>query len=139
MKAVFTKLLATAAAAVTLGGCSSYGNERPKFAYFIVPCNTPGAIPAQPVNTAADAAVAQPQELRPDTMKASQSADTPQKDEATCLVAAANSRPWTSAYAGYGFPPYFSDPYRRHGGIGVVFHGGGHRGGHHGGGGHRRH
>lgn len=143
MKAVFSKIVVAAAAAATLGGCSSYGNERPKFAYFIVPCSTPGAIPAQAVSTADDAAVAKPQELLPNIPKAPASADAPQKIEATCLVAAANTRPWTSAYAGYGYPPYFTYPYRRSGGIGAVFHGGGHRGGHrgshHGGGGHRRH
>lgn len=138
MKAVLTKAMLIAAAAATLGGCSSYGNERPRLAYFIVPCNTPGAIAAQPVNTADNAVVAQPQERLPDTINAAQSADTSQKAEVTCLVAAANSRPWTSGYAGYGFPSYFSYPYRWSGGIGVVLHGGGHRGGHHGGG-HRRH
>lgn len=138
MKAVLTKAMLIAAAAATLGGCSSYGNERPRFAYFIVPGNTPGAIAAQPVNTADNAVVAQPQEPLPDTTNPAQSADTSQKTEVTCLVAAANSRPWTSGYAGYGFPSYFSYPYRRSGGIGVVLHGGGHRGGHHGGG-HRRH
>lgn len=139
MKAVFSKIVVAAAAAATLSGCSSYSNDRPKFAYFIVPCNTPGAISAQAVNTADDAAVAQLQEPLPDITKAIPDADTPQKVEATCLVAAANSKPWTSAYAGYGYPPYFSYPYRRTGGVGNILHSGAHRSTHHHGGGHRRH
>lgn len=135
MKASITKSLIIAAAAGTLGGCASYQSERPKLAYFIVPCGTPGAFPAQPVNTADNNASAAPQDLLPDTAKAAAAAP---KEATTCLIAAATGRPYSPAYSGYGYAPYY--PYPRHygGGIGVVFHGGGHRGGHHGGG-HRRH
>ena len=136
MKTGIKKALLVAATAGTLGGCASYSGERPKLTYFIVPCSTPGAFPAQPVNTADGNPTDGPQDLLPQTMGAAPNDAT--KEPTTCLIAAANARPWGTAYSGYGYAPYY--PYPRHygSGIGVVFHGGGHRGGHHGGG-HRRH
>lgn len=135
MRTKIVKGLIVVAAAATLGGCASYQNERPRLAYFIVPCSTPGAFPAQPVNTADDSATAAPQDLLPDTMKP---AAVGSKEASTCLIAASTGRPYSPAYSGSGYAPYH--PYPRHygSGIGVVFHGGGHQGGHHGGG-HRRH
>lgn len=134
MKATATKVLIIAAAAGTLAGCASYRDERPKLAYFVVPCNTPGAFPAQAVNAADVNAPAEPQDLIPYPMRAV--AASP-KEAPTCLVAAAAGRPYSPAYSGYGRAPYY--PHSRHfgSGIGVLFHGGGHRSGHHGG--HRRH
>lgn len=131
MRATILKTVIIVAAAGTLGGCASYQSERPKLAYFIIPCSTPGAFPAQAVSAPDQSVTAAPQDLLPDTMKPGSGGS---KEAATCLVAAATGRP----YSGYGYAPYY--PYPRHygSGIGFVFHSGGHRGGHHGSG-HRRH
>lgn len=122
------------AAALTLGGCATYTSTPEKIAYFIVPCNTPGAFVAQPVSTADMPVTDLAQEPASATGVATEQVA---KTATTCLIVASNARPWGSAYSGYGYPPYYSRP-RNYGGIGVVLHGGGHRSGHHGGG-HRRH
>lgn len=137
MNAAIPKAFLIAAGAGALGGCASYARERPKLAYFIVPCNTPGAFSAQPVNTADDIPAATPQDLLPETMKVAP-ADEP-KGAATCLIAAANGTPtWVPAYSGYGYARYYPYSRHQHGGIGIVPHGGGHHSGRHGGG-HGRH
>ena len=124
MKAAIPKAMALAAAAGSLGGCASFASERPKVAYFIVPCNTPGAFPAQPFNAADGIPAVTPQE--PET-------DAP-KEEATCLIGAADpTLTWIPAYSGYGYAPHNAYSRLQHGGIGIVAHGGGHHGGHHGG------
>jgi len=87
MNAAIPKALLIAAAAGTLGGCASYARERPKLTYFIMPCNTPGAFPAQPVNTADDIPAATPHDLLPETMKVAP-ADGP-KEAATSLQSGA--------------------------------------------------
>lgn len=134
MKKQVSTAFLISAAAITLGGCATYTNTPQKIAYFIVPCNTPGAFVAQPVNTADTPVTDLSREPASATGVATeQVAET----ATTCLIAASNARPWGSAYSGYGYPPYYSRP-RYFGGIGVVLHGGGHRSGHHGGG-HRRH
>lgn len=133
MNRMIKRTILISVTAVSLGGCAAYTDARPKLAYFIVPCNTPGAFAAQPVNTADENTSAAPTNILPDATKA---ADEPTKEATTCLIAAAKARPYYPAYSGYGYAPYY--PYPRHyGGIGVVLHGGGHRSGHHGG--HRRH
>ena len=135
MKSTVAKALIIAAAGSALGGCASYRSERPKLVYFIVPCSTPGAFAAQPVNAGDDNAFAAPQDLLPDTAKPAAAAP---KKAPICLIAAAAGRPYGPAYSGHAYSPYY--PYPRHygGGIGVVLHGGGHRSGHHDAG-HRRH
>lgn len=135
MKSVIAKTLIVVTATGTLGGCASYQSERPNLAYFVVPCSTPGAFPAQLLNTAEDGVTAASRDLPPDPAKAVAAGS---KGASTCLVAAATGRPYSPAYSAYGYAPYY--PYPRHygGAIGGVLHGGGNRGGHHGGG-HRRH
>lgn len=108
--------LATVATAL-LGGCATTGSSS-RYAYYRVPCNTPGAVVAEPA-------------LPPPAP--ANAAATP-----TCVVAVANS----SYRAGYG--PYAGGAYGRpyygsvgigigqgsHHGFGGGHFGGGHSGGH---------
>lgn len=134
MKRTIKRIVLISVAVVTLGGCAAYTEQRPKLAYFIVPCGTPGAFSAQPVNTADDNASSAPQDLVPETMKTN---DAVAKEAATCLIAASSARRYNPAYSGYGYAPYYPYPRAYGSGIGVSIHGGGHRSSHHGG--HRRH
>ncbi|HQS13552.1 MAG TPA: hypothetical protein PLJ45_10895 [Sphingorhabdus sp.] len=134
MKRMMKRIVLISMAVVTLGGCAAYTEQRPKLAYFIVPCGTPGAFSAQPVNTADDNASPAPQDLVPEAMKTT---DAASKEANTCLIAASTARPYNPAYNGYGFAPYYPYPRYYGSGIGVSLHGGGHRSSRHGG--HRRH
>lgn len=135
MKKQVSTAFLISAASVALGGCATYTGAPQKIAYFIVPCDTPGAFTAQPVS-ADDTPV---KDIAQKSASVTGGAAEPDaKPAATCLIAASNARPWSAAYSGYGYPPYYSRPRYYSGGIGVVLHGGGHRSGHHGGG-HRRH
>lgn len=145
------------ALALILGGCATYSAPRPAFAYFAVPCSTPGAFPAQPVDV--DNGQALPpvtSGLAPSSTGAS---GTPSSPAPTCMIAAPIARTgYASSYYGGSSYPYY-DPYyygsRGYGypfygsiGIGVYGghgfghgghgfgHGGGHAGGH---GGHSGH
>jgi hypothetical protein len=135
MKKQISSAFLISAAAITLSGCATYTNTPQKIAYFIVPCNTPGAFAAQPVNTVDTPVIDLAQKLASASTVGSEQIT---KAATTCLIAASNARPWDSAYSGYGYPPYYSRPRYYGGGIGISLHGGGHRSGHHGGG-HRRH
>jgi|GEM_PF-3466708 len=135
MKSTVAKTLIIAAAASAVGGCAAYQSERPQLAYFVVPCSTPGAFAAQRASTANDNASVAAQDSFPDNARAAAAA---RQEAPTCLIAAATGRPYSPGYNGYGYAPYYSHPRHAGSGVGVTFHGGGHRGGHHGGG-HRRH
>lgn len=135
MKKQVSTALLISAAAVMLGGCATYTGAPQKVAYFIVPCDIPGAFAAQPVSADDTPATDMAQKSASVTGGA---AEQVAKPAATCLIAASNARPWSAAYSGYAYPPYYSRPRYYGGGIGVVLHGGGHRGGHHGVS-HRRH
>lgn len=135
MKKQVSTVFLISAGAITLGGCATYTNTPAKTAYFIVPCNIPGAFFAQPVSTADTPTTDLSQEPASVTGVATEQVN---KTATTCLIAASNARPWGSAYSSYGYPPYRSRSRYFGSGIGVVRHGFGHRSGHHGGG-HRRH
>lgn len=127
--------------AFTLTGCATYAPPRQSYAYFVVPCSTPGAFPAEPAIEVPRAGVSQA--VPRDTPLSPQAGASPAPPPRACLIAAAVSR------AGYARPYYGgSDYYGRYGypffgSIGIGVHGGGHGwggyGGHgfgHGGGGH---
>ncbi len=111
-----------------------------RFAYFRVPCGTPGAVVATPIalerGTAAGNAPGAASPSNP-------AAAAPQGGAAaTCVVAVADARSgYRRGY--YAAPGYYGQPYYGSVGIGFGFgsHGGHHRsGGHHGSGhGSRRH
>jgi len=134
---------------LTLGGCTTYTVSHPAVAYYAVPCSTPGAFVAEPID-ARDPTYG-PQV--PPPPPPSPSATAPQASNQpppTCMIAAPISQaryfdgyyggrgyydPYYYGYGGYGIPFY--------GGIGIGLHGGEHgwggHGGHgfgHGGGGH---
>lgn len=129
MKTAVMRALLIMAATAVVGGCASYPSEPPRLAYFIVPCNTPGAFSAQPLSTTDDNLSDGPQNLLTEATDASP-VDASRMPP-TCLIAAAKVRARSPAFSGYGYAPYYPYP-RHHGsGIGVGLHGGGHRNGHH--------
>ena len=133
--ALWTTLLAAAA----LAGCATTAKKVPqKLTYFVVPCDTPGAIRT-------GGAVTAPETVGPSAAVAEASASgqrgTPEAPDAgdhddapVCIVAAGHPR-------AYARGPY--TPYRYYGGSypGFSYVGGGHHGhgGHHRHGGHRGH
>ena len=131
-----TVILVTAAG--LLGACASFPPPQPKLAYYVVPCDTPGAI-----RTGAPPAG---RTEGPAATPAAASQPTPEGDNASppvCIVAATQPPPYASSryYAsGYYGRSYYARPVFRSVGFGYYgggsHGGGGHRGGGHGAGGH---
>lgn len=118
------------AGSALLGGCASLAPPRqPQYAYYVVPCDTPGAIRT-------GGALPPPASAPPGQT----SAAPPAGSEITCIVAALRAPAYTTGR--YYSSGYFDRGYYGRGyyGLGLAFHGGGHRsthfGGHHGGGRH---
>lgn len=130
-----------------LGGCSTYPASRPAFAYYAVPCSTPGAFvvePIEPLNSPNGAQASSPVPFQPIASAAENGKASPQ----TCMIAAPIGQ---ARYSGRGyFDPYsYGFGTRYYGSFGIGLYGGGHGrrsygghgGGHHGGshGGHGNH
>lgn len=137
-------------ALLLLGGCATYATPPVQsYSYFVVPCSTPGAFPAEPMAVMPSMAGVQPpapptypapagvqQPAYPAPAGVSSNAAAPQQ---TCMIAVAAPGsgyrrsyygggyydPYYYGYGGYGRPFY--------GSIGIGFFGGGHGGGGHGG------
>ena len=146
MLAHIIKLSLGPATLLVLGGCATYPPPSQSYAYFVVPCTTPGAFRAEPVNMAPQ--VGSPPGVPPAAATQPGAGPSPAGAAPTCLIAAPMSR---AGYARgyYGGGGYYDPYYYRYGGygapfyepIGIGLHGGGHGyGGHggfgHGGGGH---
>lgn len=139
-------IIAPLFAAVLLGGCATYGQARPSYSYFAVPCDTPGAIRGVPVSPPDGAPAAAPDTTIPPRGAArAVPGVAPQAGAGECLVAVANGgRGWGQAgyYGGYYPRRYYGSPYYGSFGIGIGIGGhsggghyrGGHSGGSHGGG-----
>jgi len=120
-----------------LSACASYPPPQQQFTYYVVPCDTPGAIrtgasPAVAADLPAPATAPPASTNGPATAPGSEAASAP-----VCIVAAsrppayASSRYYPSGYYGrsYYARPVFSS-------FGVGYYGGSHGGGGHRGGGH---
>lgn len=112
---------------VVLGGCTTYAAQRPAFAYYAVPCSTPGAFVAQPVE--APATTYNPQAAAPAGVAPQEASKA---SPPTCMIAAPIARNgYAGGYYGRGYyDPYWSG-YGRYGtpfygSIGIGLHGGGH-------------
>mgnify|MGYP003630690373 FL=1 len=144
MLAPTLKLSSGVASLLVLAGCATYPPPSQSYAYFAVPCSTPGAFRADPVNIVPQAG--QPQAPPPAAATQPNAEPASAVSAPTCLIAAPMPR---ANYARnyYGRGNYYDPYYYRYGGysrpffgsIGIGLHGGGY-GGHgrvsHGGGGH---
>lgn len=128
----FLKLVAVVAAPVALlGGCATT-HTHARLAYYKVPCNTPGAVIAEPIVLDDPAA----------PIPAPSTPATPAASPRLCVIAVSDSRSgYAGGYGGYGaYGRGYGRPY--FGSVGIGFGFGSHRGSHFGGyrGGHgRRH
>lgn len=111
-----------------LGGCTTYNAPRPAFAYYAVPCSTPGAFVAEPIEAIIPANSTQASPSVPSRPAASLE-ETTKASLQTCMITTSIRQPRYSA--GYFGSGYF-DPYRYgsgapfYGSLGIGLHGGGH-------------
>lgn len=116
---------------LALGGCTTYAAQRPAFAYYAVPCSTPGAFVAEPIGAPDPSYGSQaPLPAPPPPTTATQAN---QSAPPTCMIAASIER---ARYSGnyYGGRGYYDPYYYSYGGYGAPFYGsiaiGLHGGGH---------
>lgn len=111
-----------------LGGCTTYPAARPAFAYYAVPCSTPGAFVAEPVETPTPSNGAQASLPVPSPPAAS-AAETSKASPQKCMIAAPIGQArYSAGYYGRGyFDPYgYGSRTRFYGSLGIGLHGGGH-------------
>ncbi|WP_293382042.1 hypothetical protein [Phenylobacterium sp. SCN 70-31] len=125
-----------------LGACATYPQAPQRIAYYVVPCDTPGAILTGAPASLPSIATA-PGEAAPSDIAAGASAGAAPPSAPVCIVAAtrppayASSRYYPSGYYGrsyYARPVFSAFGFGHYGGGSSG--GGGHRGGGHGAGGH---
>ena len=128
---------AALALAGLLGGCASVPNSQrpPRYTYYVVPCDTPGAImTGSSAQAAAPAAASAAETATPEGVA---EAGRSVSDRPVCIVAASVMPRYAYRYAPYGYyGSRYGSPY--YGSFGVSFVGGHHHHGgrHHGGGRH---
>ena len=111
-----------------LGGCTTYNAPRPAFAYYAVPCSTPGAFVAKPIEDIIPTKSTQASPPAPSRPAASLE-ETSKASSQTCMIPISIRQARSSArYDGSGyFDPYRYGPSARlYGSLGIGLHGGGH-------------